>query len=147
MDGGVGSLVSLSASRRRLRLIQNRHWSRRGAYYFYNTVTNEVTWQNPLESEGNAEGSTSAAAAAPQEDQGPDLGGIDPELAFLDPTLSRQMTSGGGATPAFQARFNSRTGRFQVSGDGSELSKCITDLSSSSSPSPRRSCFRRETPQ
>lgn len=37
-------------------------------------------------------------------------GGIDPDLAYLDPSLRQQATS---ATPAFQARFNSRTGRFQ----------------------------------
>ncbi|ORY73820.1 hypothetical protein BCR35DRAFT_306924 [Leucosporidium creatinivorum] len=97
------------------------------AYYFYNSITNETTWTNPLEggSDANAEASTSAAPAASQ-DSGPDFGGIDPELAFLDPTLSRQMTSGGG-TQSFQARFNSRTGRFQ--GDPSMNPDRISDYS------------------
>ena len=114
-QSGIPRESHLAASADALILNTMHTIDRRAAYYFFNTLTNEVTWQNPLEgdaSSGNAEASTSAA---PAEDQGPDLGGIDPELAFLDPTLKRQLQGGSGATPAFQARFNSRTGRFQVS--------------------------------
>jgi len=39
-----------------------------------------------------------------------DYGGIDPELAFLDPHLAARA-SGGDA--AFKARFNAKTGRFE----------------------------------
>lgn len=72
----------------------------------------EVTWENPLV--GAAEPSTSASLPPePSTSSSADVyGGIDPDLAYLDPSLSRSTTS-ISATPAFQARFNARTGRFQ----------------------------------
>jgi len=107
-------------------LIQQQHdWQaiyspQYNAYYFYNTKTQETTWNNPLEPQAST--STSATSAQPTRDAAsaiatasqpqanPALEGIDPELAYLDPTLA----SGGPSNPAgsFSARFNARTGRF-----------------------------------
>ena len=105
------------------------------AYYFYNSATQETTWTNPLEQastsaqasgsaepeDGHASGSTSAAtpatsasvsqlyalqaAAAAQ--------GIDPSLAFLDPTLAAGPSSATNpAAYSYTAKFNARTGAF-----------------------------------
>ncbi|KAF8323854.1 hypothetical protein DL93DRAFT_38343 [Clavulina sp. PMI_390] len=42
-----------------------------------------------------------------------ELNGIDPELAFLDPSLAGSSSGGpGGAIPTFTAKFNAHTGRF-----------------------------------
>ena len=93
------------------------------AYYFYNTRTQETTWTNPLQHaspspapEGEAGPSTSTtgassstssiyaiqAAAAAQ--------GIDPALAFLDPSLAAPGTPAAGFN--YTAKFNARTGAF-----------------------------------
>lgn len=98
-------------------LLSSRRFAdlRSNAYYFWNAKTNTTTWDNPLET---PVASTSAAplpdeeAPPPLPPSGPDYGGIDPDLAYLDPSLSRS-TAASSATPYFQARFNSRTGRFQ----------------------------------
>ncbi|EPQ50751.1 hypothetical protein GLOTRDRAFT_81824 [Gloeophyllum trabeum ATCC 11539] len=111
------------------------------AYYFYNARTNETTWQNPLQpASSQPSASTSAHASASPEPQaqaqaGPSSAtspgpgsnpavahlyamqaaaaaqGIDPSLAFLDPSLAQP----GGAGPQpfeFTAKFNARTGAF-----------------------------------
>lgn len=95
-------------------------YSASNAYYFYNTATQATTWTNPLETPTASTSTAGPDSATPSADGPPapegdgiDYGGIDPDLAYLDPTLARARTA-GGATPAFQARFNSRTGRFQV---------------------------------
>lgn len=95
-------------------------WSpQHNAYYFYNMQTNETTWTNPLAgSELSSSSSTAVdgqngssfysynydlqAAAVSQ--------GIDPSLAYLDPSLA----AGPSAPTAFtyQAKFNARTGAF-----------------------------------
>ncbi|KAF8870202.1 hypothetical protein BD779DRAFT_1681343 [Infundibulicybe gibba] len=106
------------------------------AYYFYNSVTNETTWENPLipagapaqEPKATEEADEEAAAAA-----GPEIvpgyaamqaaaiaQGIDPALAYLDPTLASSVPStsaapaypGSSAIPTFTAKFNARTGQF-----------------------------------
>jgi hypothetical protein len=113
-------------------------FSRANAYYFWNSKTNETTWTNPVM---GAAPSAAAAAAASSSTSSPaaattaapsstaatssrpsvlptadDLGGIDPDLAYLDPSLSTGASSGGGpSAPTFQARFNARTGRFEKS--------------------------------
>lgn len=51
------------------------------------------------------------------------LGGIDPELAFLDPSLAYTGIIGNKlasstAVPTFTAKFNARSGRFAASGSG-----------------------------
>lgn len=111
------------------------------AYYFYNATTDVTTWSNPLEpaseqQESPAESSAQAAAAAPAEsapapavaeatadptllaykaaEQAALAQGIDPSLAYLDPTLGQAGSIPGvpGVPPSFQAKFNARTGRF-----------------------------------
>ena len=97
------------------------------AYYFYNSVTHETTWTNPLQSAADAgpSGSTDEpsdpagasssstpgaaydiyAAAAAQ--------GIDPALAHLDPSLAASSSSSAGSGAfAYTAKFNARTGAF-----------------------------------
>jgi hypothetical protein len=86
-------------------------WSQQhNLYYFHNARTGETTWTNPLidsQSQDNAYASTSqqhdlqAAALA---------AGIDPELAFLDPSLV--LPAGAPQAGTFQAKFNARTGAF-----------------------------------
>ncbi|ORX38449.1 hypothetical protein BD324DRAFT_358124 [Kockovaella imperatae] len=95
-------------------------WSaERNAWYFWNTVTSEVTWTNPLQPES----STSSAPAQPPLPPGPPPesttqpsasfgmpADIDPDLAYLLPPSQR---GGSGAQSSAQtALFNSRTGRF-----------------------------------
>ncbi|KAI5481170.1 WW/Rsp5/WWP domain containing protein [Pseudohyphozyma bogoriensis] len=99
------------------------------AYYYWNANTQEVTWENPLAggASANAEASTSSKPADGGDGRSAvDYGGIDPELAYLDPNLARAAGAGGSA-PVFQARFNSRTGRFQ--GDPSMNPDRISDFS------------------
>ncbi|KAF7292984.1 WW domain-containing protein [Mycena indigotica] len=95
------------------------------AYYFYNTETQETTWTNPLQPTPTAEASTSQEQVAAQQlGLTPNIDpryatmqtaalaqGIDPALAYLDPSLA---ASGSAGLPAgsFQARFNARTGQF-----------------------------------
>ncbi|PLW49602.1 hypothetical protein PCASD_02191 [Puccinia coronata f. sp. avenae] len=77
------------------------------AYFFANSKTGETTWTNPL---APPEPSSSRA---PQ--PLPDLGGIDPELAHLDPQMARIMHAHSSQTePRFAARFNAKTGRFEA---------------------------------
>lgn len=54
-----------------------------------------------------------------------DFGGIDPELAYLDPTLASRARGAGGAG-AYEARFNARTGRFE--GDPSRNPDRVSDV-------------------
>ncbi|KAI0372348.1 hypothetical protein BV20DRAFT_922319, partial [Pilatotrama ljubarskyi] len=102
------------------------------AYYFYNSVTHETTWVNPLQREPNAEagpsgastaGSSSSAtrqtspgAPASAPSTAADIyaaavaQGIDPALAHLDPSLLAGGTGPGAFT--YTAKFNARTGAF-----------------------------------
>ncbi|KAJ7130284.1 hypothetical protein C8R44DRAFT_614245 [Mycena epipterygia] len=105
------------------------------AYYFYNSETQETTWTNPLQPpdpEAVAEpptASTSAAPAAETTSTAPAAEsavphytalqnaaiaqGIDPHLAYLDPSLAASTSSGDpSGLPSFQAKFNARTGQF-----------------------------------
>ncbi|KAJ7178064.1 hypothetical protein C8R46DRAFT_1160372 [Mycena filopes] len=106
------------------------------AYYFFNSVTQETTWTNPLvPSEPAAEAaSTSAAPATEAETSTPASAtaaetssipryaalqnaaiaqGIDPALAYLDPSLAASTSAGDpSGLPSFQAKFNARTGQF-----------------------------------
>lgn len=90
-------------------------------YYFHNQQSGETTWSNPLQgteasSSAVASSSTlvsdesSGASSSSITNSGGAFGGIDPGLAYLDPKLAARASS---STPAFQARFNARTGRFQ----------------------------------
>lgn len=99
-----------------------------GAYYFYNTVTHETTWTNPLQptaaeassSNSPPEASTSAAASTSTStpaavaslyalQEAAVAQGIDPSLAYLDPSLAGPSAPG---SDTFTAKFNSRTGAF-----------------------------------
>lgn len=111
------------------------------AYYFFNSVTQETTWTNPLQPSAatsasdaslepqastSAAGAASAAAAAATSTSSSFTSaleaaalaqGIDPSLAYLDPSLVQTATvSGtpipGALPPTFTAKFNARTGQF-----------------------------------
>ncbi|KAI0634343.1 hypothetical protein C8Q77DRAFT_1111186 [Trametes polyzona] len=110
------------------------------AYYFYNSVTHETTWVNPLQQPNAEAGPSNAAKAsspAPQASSaaGPSSStmdlyaaaaaqGIDPALAHLDPSLVAGASAPGGAY-TFTAKFNARTGAFakQDARDPSHLSE------------------------
>ncbi|KAA1068376.1 hypothetical protein PGT21_026867 [Puccinia graminis f. sp. tritici] len=78
------------------------------AYYFVNSKTGETTWRNPLVP------ATEPAAVGVAAQPAPDLGGIDPELAHLDPHFARLIHGHASQTePRFAARFNAKTGRFE----------------------------------
>ena len=97
-------------------------------YYFYNTETQETTWTNPLQS---AEAAASTSTSQEPDAQNPAAlssmdpryvalqqaaiaQGIDPALAYLDPSLGAPMPSAsiGPDGMAFSAKFNARTGQF-----------------------------------
>ncbi|KAJ8075013.1 hypothetical protein AAF712_007513 [Marasmius tenuissimus] len=104
------------------------------AYYFYNSETQETTWENPLAPDSATSSSvdpSSAAAAGPSTSSSEEPSssstsssyptssysalqaaavaqGIDPSLAHLDPSLAATGPGAGMAT----ARFNARTGQF-----------------------------------
>lgn len=104
------------------------------AYYFYNIQTGETTWTNPLQPSdstvSDAPPPTTTTSSDPatfveSESEQPSASqltalqaaalaqGIDPSLAHLDPALLTATTSAsGGPIPAFQAKFNARTGAF-----------------------------------
>ncbi|KAG7453005.1 uncharacterized protein BT62DRAFT_999042 [Guyanagaster necrorhizus] len=76
-------------------------------YYFYNTVTSQTTWENPLippqpQPQPQPESAYDAALAA----------GIDPSLAYLDPTLAAGPSASSSGPYTATAKFNARTGRF-----------------------------------
>ncbi|GAA5838686.1 hypothetical protein JCM11251_003263 [Rhodosporidiobolus azoricus] len=87
------------------------------AWYFWNSETQETTWTNPRAvpepSEAAAAEAASSSALPPAEEAQSTLPGIDPELAWLDPSAAVRGGKGGvGVTQT--ARFNARTGRFQA---------------------------------
>ncbi|KAG8744118.1 hypothetical protein FRC10_010799 [Ceratobasidium sp. 414] len=100
------------------------------AYYFYNSRTGETTWVNPLDPSSSASTSTAQTQPQPQPELQPDkpkqdetkpeeaprdlsyLNGIDPELAYLDPTLAVPPAGAKGPVPTFTARFGARSGAF-----------------------------------
>ena len=88
-------------------------------YYFYNSVTQETTWINPLASEqeqpqAQLEASTTTfsplSATATSVVAAALAQGIDRLLAHLDPSLLVPGCS--GSSPSFTARFDSRMGQF-----------------------------------
>ncbi|KZV75065.1 hypothetical protein PENSPDRAFT_572095 [Peniophora sp. CONT] len=112
-------------------------WSpQHNAYYFFNAVTQQTTWENPLQpSAPTASTSTPDKSASPGPSTAPTSEtpaalakmyalqqaaaeqGIDPALAYLDPSLA--SSSGGPA--GYTARFNARTGAFTAA-DGRDPS-------------------------
>ncbi|KAJ7637611.1 hypothetical protein DFH06DRAFT_1478609 [Mycena polygramma] len=99
------------------------------AYYFYNSETQETTWTNPLQPPEAAAEPASTAVAPEAETSTAETSsiphyaaiqsaaiaqGIDPALAYLDPSLAASTSSAApaGPVPSFQAKFNARTGQF-----------------------------------
>ncbi|KAI0080375.1 hypothetical protein K474DRAFT_1704684 [Panus rudis PR-1116 ss-1] len=104
------------------------------AYYFYNAVTQETTWTNPLQPAAAAAVSSPTSPASTSASPDPSAStttpapssaashlyqlqmaaaaqGIDPSLAYLDPSLVAGPSSSGSAFE-FTAKFNARTGAF-----------------------------------
>ena len=96
------------------------------AWYFWHTVTGEVTWTNPLQPPVGETGEAPPLPAGPPPKRADDaprpvMGGIipdiDPDLAYLLPPDQRGIGPGSSADAALQtAQFNARSGRF-TSGD------------------------------
>lgn len=109
----------------------------RQAWYFWNSKTQETTWENPLEKQKGGEGSTlfnkkdakevTAKEIEPQTSTAPEIptrltdeevaeaNGIDPDLAYLDPTLYAseiQQARTGKAMYSAAGAFDKRTGKF-----------------------------------
>jgi hypothetical protein len=105
-------------------------WSpQHNAYYFFNSTTNETTWVNPLQQQSETTSSTPSdpsSSASPQPEAGPssstpysalqaaaEAAGIDPSLAYLDPSLATSTsTSSHPNAFTYSAKFNARTGAF-----------------------------------
>lgn len=85
-------------------------WSpQHNMYYFHNLRTNETTWSNPLA--GSQPGGSASQTSAQYDAQAAAMAqGIDPELAYLDPTLAAGPSNPGAFT--YAAKFNARTGAF-----------------------------------
>ncbi|KAJ7856617.1 hypothetical protein B0H13DRAFT_2237810 [Mycena leptocephala] len=94
------------------------------AYYFYNSETQETTWTNPLQPQSQLQTETSTAAPGTADtssipryaalQSAAIAQGIDPALAYLDPSLAASTSSAdpSGFPQSFQAKFNARTGQF-----------------------------------
>ncbi|TFY61634.1 hypothetical protein EVG20_g6985 [Dentipellis fragilis] len=103
------------------------------AYYFFNAATQQTTWENPLQPTAGPSSSSASPpdASSAQSPSGTGAGagaalpaiasmyalqeaaaaqGIDPSLAFLDPSLAGQ--AGPSGAYAYSAKFNARTGAF-----------------------------------
>ncbi|KAH8929568.1 hypothetical protein BT69DRAFT_1345747 [Atractiella rhizophila] len=92
------------------------------AYYFWNSKTNETTWNNPMDPSASSSNTYNSTASTSGEGRHPhplpanpmtthEAGEIDPDLLYLDPSLSASHAASSGY--AATASFNARTGRFQ----------------------------------
>ncbi|KAL6307020.1 hypothetical protein BKA93DRAFT_816210 [Sparassis latifolia] len=102
------------------------------AYYFYNAATQETTWTNPLQPTASPSASpypTSAPGAPPTPEASGSIPGsaamqalydmqaaaaaqgIDPSLAYLDPSLAAGSSTAPAAFTS-TAKFNARSGAF-----------------------------------
>lgn len=95
-------------------------------YYFYNAETQETTWENPLVTESaqeenkteqtaatNTDQQSATAAAYTALQQAAVAQGIDPSLAYLDPSLAASPSASSlYSSYAVTAKFNARTGQF-----------------------------------
>ncbi|KAI5115460.1 hypothetical protein M0805_006179 [Coniferiporia weirii] len=82
-------------------------------YYFYNMRTGQTTWTNPLaDLDPSASTLTTAAPSTARYDAEALAAaqGIDPELAYLDPSLAAGPSNPAAFT--YTAKFNARTGAF-----------------------------------
>ncbi|KAH7926876.1 hypothetical protein BV22DRAFT_1008025 [Leucogyrophana mollusca] len=103
-------------------------WSpQHNSYYFFNSITQETTWTNPLQpppGDGDTPSAASSSASPQPSSSTPSAStsqyatlqanaiaqGIDPSLAYLDPSLA--STSGVPSNFTYTAKFNARTGAF-----------------------------------
>jgi hypothetical protein len=93
----------------------------RQAWYFWNSETQETTWTNPLEASSTVHDSKDAQVSETvqkskmTDEEIATAHGIDPDLAYLDPTLYaseiRQART-GTSTYSTSGVFDSRTGKF-----------------------------------
>ncbi|GAA5919635.1 hypothetical protein JCM6882_006884 [Rhodosporidiobolus microsporus] len=116
-EGGSGSLAEEAEETEKEDSWQAVFSPEANAWYFWNAETQETTWTNPRalaeEPAAQPEAGPSSAATS-SKDVVPESGlpGIDPDLAWLDPSAAVRGGKGaGGLTQT--ARFNARTGRFQ----------------------------------
>jgi len=100
-------------------------WSpQHNTYYFYNSETKETTWINPLQPTSATDTTSESDPSSSSSQPGPSLidphyamlqanamaQGIDPSLAYLDPSLA--SSSGVPSNFTYTAKFNARTGAF-----------------------------------
>lgn len=133
-DSGANSPAEGEGGESQAQLWQAIFAPQYNTYYFYNTQTGETTWTNPLQPSDtttmaapSTEPPATSDSATPEPDHPSSSSasqynaleaaalaqGIDPSLAYLDPSLVTATTSAsGGPVPAFQAKFNARTGAF-----------------------------------
>lgn len=98
---------ALCLSQAKLPVLNRRH----NAYYFHNTKTQETTWTNPMTAEGQAQQQQKNEQQRPVNAE--DYGGVDPELAYLDPSLRSAGAASSAEFTGTTARFNARTGKFE----------------------------------
>lgn len=106
----------------------------RQAWYFWNQVTQETTWENPLTKEGeneeltaqvniasaNDNEGTTVSMTSMTDEQVAQMVGIDPDLAYLDPVMyaneihQARMGNAASTSTSYQSQgaFDSRTGKF-----------------------------------
>ncbi|KAF9078645.1 hypothetical protein BDP27DRAFT_1206603 [Rhodocollybia butyracea] len=95
------------------------------AYYFFNSETNETTWENPLvKDETPLDPASASSLVAPAEEKDSSslphnalqaaaiAQGIDPSLAYLDPSLVEPIPGSSSVAYGATAKFNARTGQF-----------------------------------
>ncbi|KAJ3774682.1 hypothetical protein FB446DRAFT_727858 [Lentinula raphanica] len=102
------------------------------AYYFFNSETNETTWDNPLLKTADSNPAPGSSTESSNPDATPAEGtsadgafpaynalqaaaiaqGIDPSLAHLDPSLAGPVPGSSLGAYGATAKFNARTGQF-----------------------------------
>ncbi|CAD6945832.1 unnamed protein product [Tilletia controversa] len=100
--------------------------SSRSAYYFWHAETNTSTWENPYEKAASPSLGKARAEGDASQILDRQLGEIDPELAFLDPSLAMASSSSRKSQQpnayVAAAHFDPRSGRFLASTPSSSSS-------------------------
>ncbi|CAD6985430.1 unnamed protein product [Tilletia controversa] len=98
----------------------------RSAYYFWHAETNTSTWENPYEKAASPSLGKARAEGDASQILDRQLGEIDPELAFLDPSLAMASSSSRKSQQpnayVAAAHFDPRSGRFLASTPSSSSS-------------------------
>ncbi|KAI9319284.1 hypothetical protein BX666DRAFT_1448526 [Dichotomocladium elegans] len=96
------------------------------AYYWWNMVTYETTWENPYEKNNTSTAAAAAAAAASSttistptstDEQDRSTPETDSNLKKQERQQHQYPRTIGNPSYTYQAYFNARTGRFQTSSD------------------------------